>query len=535
MAVAVLLLAFALPCARAQDADDRYVVIYSLMQQADSLARSGQPQQALDEFVEVQGDLQHFQKMFPDWYPKIVNYRLNYLAQKITEVTAELPVTNAPPPAVSTPGAVPPVPPVADTNFDVQLGVLRGQIQQLQADNTTLAAKLKEALTVQPATIDPRELASAREQVRSLMKENDLLQVSLSQAKTVTSGGPETDALKQAQAALAAQTERADKLARENQSLQARVKSLAVSADAAEALREENALLKKQLAESLAAMTNAAPVAPASRLEAQISTLTAEVDSLRARLAVDEAQVIPYTPEELALFRQPAPLPENLAAGKNQSDEIPQSPATNQAAGSEKKSVDELPEGSAVLVAEAQTYFVAKQYDKAEADYLEILNRDRNNGLALANLAAIELEQNKLDDAEKHINAALAQSPDDAYNLSISGYLKIRQEKYDDAVNALSRAAKLDPQNPEIENYLGVALGHKGLRAQAETALRKAVEIAPDYGAAHNNLAVIYINEQPPMPELARLHYQKALAAGEPRNLDLEKMLAEKGAPVDSQ
>jgi tetratricopeptide (TPR) repeat protein len=511
IAVAVLLLAFALPRARAQDADDRYVVIYSLMQQADSLQSSGQPRQALDEFVEMQSDLQRFQKMFPDWHPKIVSYRLNYLAQKITEVTAELPVTNAPPPVVSTAGAVPPVPPAADTNFDARLGALRGQIQQLQADNTTLAAKLKEALAVQPATVDPRELASAREQMRSLMKENDLLQVSLSQAKSGASAGPETDALKQAQAALAAQTERADKLARENESLQSRMKSLSAGADAAEALREENALLKKQLA----AAAKPAPVAPASQLEAQISTLTAEVDSLRARLAVDEAQVIPYTPEELALFRQPAPLPAN--------------------SGTEKKSVDELPEGSAVLVAEAQTYFAGKQYDKAEADYLEILNRDRNNGLALANLAAIELQQGKLDDAEKHITAALAQSPDDAYNLSISGYLKIRQEKYDDAVGALSRAAKLDPQNPVIENYLGVALGHKGLREQAETALRKAVEIAPDYGAAHNNLAVIYINEQPPMPELARLHYQKALAAGEPRNPDLEKILAEKGAPVDSQ
>ena len=37
------------------------------------------------------------------------------------------------------------------------------------------------------------------------------------------------------------------------------------------------------------------------------------------------------------------------------------------------------------------------------------------------------------------------------------------------------------------------------------------------------------------MAELARWHYQSALEAGQPRNLDLEKMLVEKGAPVNPQ
>ncbi len=183
-------------------------------------------------------------------------------------------------------------------------------------------------------------------------------------------------------------------------------------------------------------------------------------------------------------------------------------------------------------MAEAQHYFLAKQYDKAEDDYQKILQRDENNGLVLANLATIEMEQGKLEDAEKHISAAIAQSPNDAYNLSVLGYLKFRQEKYDDALDALSRAAKLDPRNPEIENYLGVTLGHKGLRAQAETALRKAIQLDPNYGPAHNNLAVIYINQTPPLVGLARWHYQKALDAGQPHNPDLEKILEARGVPA---
>jgi Tfp pilus assembly protein PilF len=80
-----------------------------------------------------------------------------------------------------------------------------------------------------------------------------------------------------------------------------------------------------------------------------------------------------------------------------------------------------------------------------------------------------------------------------------------------------------------------VTLSHKGLRQQAETALRKAIELDPDYGAAHNNLAVIYLNEDPPLVELARWHYQKAVQDGQARNPDLEKLLAAKGAPYSDQ
>jgi Flp pilus assembly protein TadD len=599
----ILLLAAMLSSVRAQQAaDDQYIIIYSLIQQADSTSDSGNAREALAQYVAVQDELQKFRKIFPDWNPQIVNFRLNYLTGKISEATAEIPATKAAPPAVSRPAQTNPV---VVNDWSVTLAALRAQVQGLQADNTTLDAKLREALAAQPAAIDSRELAGARGQIRSLMKENDLLKVSLAQGKIGTAAdlktnapAPSPPARAEANKKLAAETARANKLALENQSLQARVKSLLANPDAREALRAENALLKKQVAGLNLAMTNSpetamlksdlaqaraqiaalqaqvavgvlektalenhlrrlqtaaatpAPVAPPSQVEnearireltqerdnllaklgvanqqlyggkkqdaaARINLLADEVSALRARLAVDEAQAVPYTAEELALFRQSGPKLADRAL--------------------EKKSIKEMPGGSAVLVAEAQNYFAAKQFDKAEDDYEKILQHDENNGLVLANLAAIEMEQGKLDDAEKHIRAAVAQSPADAYNLSILGYLKFRQEKYDEALDALSRAAKLDPQNPEIQNYLGVTLSHKGLGAAAETALRKALQLDPNYAAAHNNLAVIYISQQPPLAELARWHYQKALAAGQPHNPDLEKILADRGAPVDPQ
>jgi Flp pilus assembly protein TadD len=563
VALVGLLLAAMLPEARAQQTpDDQYVIIYSLMQQADGLENSGEPRRALAQYVETQAELQKFQKIFPDWHPNIIAFRLDYLAEKIAEISAKVPAANPPPAtAATTPGTV--APPAA-ADLESQLTALHEQVRQLQTDTTTLQVKLKEALTSQPAVIDSSELAKAQTQIQLLMKENDLLKAGLSQSQTAATTGPGAATLEQLQRQLAEvnqklaqQTARADKLAVENQTLQAKVQSLLASAAGVEALREENQLLKKQLADLRSATANSSSTAdlnsePAllrrqlaalqsdaevnwlekaaleNRLqrfqsttvppesEARVRELTGQVGTLRARLAVDEARAVPYTPEELALFKQAEP-------------QLIASPETN------TEFTDESPADTVTLVAEAQRDFSSRQFDRAEDAYLKILRRDENNPLVLANLATIEIDLNKLDDADKHINQALAQNPNDPYNLSVLGHLEFLQGKYDAALDTLSSAAKLDPQSPQIQNYLGVALAQKGLRAQAETALRKAVQLDPNYGDAHNNLAVIYISQEPPMAELARWHYQKALEAGQPRNPDLEKMLAEKGAPASPQ
>jgi Flp pilus assembly protein TadD len=222
---------------------------------------------------------------------------------------------------------------------------------------------------------------------------------------------------------------------------------------------------------------------------------------------------VPYTVEEMAFFK-----------ADNFSLQVAATPPN-----ANKKPISELPKGSESLVSEAQKDFSARDFPKAEQKYLEILKRDDKNANTLANLAAIQLEMDHLDDAEKNIKQALAVAPQDAYGLALSGYIKYRREKYDEALDTLSRAAKLSPQNPEIQNYIGLTLSHKGMRGPAETAYRKAIQIDPGFGAAHNNLAVIYLTQKPPLVELARWHYQKAQAAGIPRNADLDKMFEEKG------
>src|SRR5437899_12549947 len=82
---------------RAGVADDQYVRIYNLIQEADALNNnSSLASQALAKYSEAQTALQNFRKFNADWNPKVVEFRLTYLAGKIAEVSSKvaMPGTN---------------------------------------------------------------------------------------------------------------------------------------------------------------------------------------------------------------------------------------------------------------------------------------------------------------------------------------------------------------------------------------------------------------------------------------------------------
>jgi Tfp pilus assembly protein PilF len=57
--------------------------------------------------------------------------------------------------------------------------------------------------------------------------------------------------------------------------------------------------------------------------------------------------------------------------------------------------------------------------------------------------------------------------------------------------------------------------------------MRKALELQPDYQEAHFNLAVFYLQRNPPAVELARRHYQKALDLGGAPDAEVARALGE--------
>lgn len=589
----ILCFAVTLP-ALGQSADDQYLQIYNLIQSADLLEGSGQAQNATARYQDAQQALQKFQKAYPEWNPKVVSFRLNYLAAKIGDPVINVPVA-APPPAPA-----PVITPEAHAELQRQVVALQENLRQLQGDKSLLEAKLKEALAAQPAALDPRELARAQEQIKELQKENELLKTTAAASPPPSATGEKAlaelrESLAEANRKVESQIELAARLTTERESLQKRIEELSTSPAALEALRAENEILKNQLAEAKAAAANNADAArqleatqarlvamqsdaEVLRLEkialenrvknliaqastppavvaspadlariklleterdefarklteankelssrrgraanARIEQLNGQIDALRARVQVFEARAVPYSAEELALFQKPAP---KIAA-----------PAPKP----EKKPISQLPSGVTALVASAQRHFAAQEFDKAEAAYLEILRRDENNAYTLANLAAIQLERGNLADAEQNATKAVTSAPDDDYSLLILGQVKFRQQQFDAAIDAFNRAAKLKPQSAEIQNYLGVVLGHKGLRDPAEQAFRRAIVLNPEYADAHYNLAVFYGTKDASFVNLARWHYQRAVAGGHARNADLEKVFEVRAGGADNK
>ena len=86
LCVVSLLFAGMLFSARAQQqADDKYIGIYGMIQQANGLA-AGDPGEALAAFGDAQNQLQQFKKEFPNWNPNIISFRLEQVADKLTEL-----------------------------------------------------------------------------------------------------------------------------------------------------------------------------------------------------------------------------------------------------------------------------------------------------------------------------------------------------------------------------------------------------------------------------------------------------------------
>jgi len=186
----------------------------------------------------------------------------------------------------------------------------------------------------------------------------------------------------------------------------------------------------------------------------------------------------------------------------------------------------EFPTSAAQIALEAQRAYNSRRYDVAEEKYIQVLSVEDKNVYTLANLAAAQMELNKLDQAEANLNTALGIRHDDAFSLALMGLVKFRKNDFDGALVMLGRSAVLDPSNAQTQNYLGLALSQKGLRIPAEAAFRKAVKLAPGYAVAHYNLGVFYATAEAASPELARWHYEKAVSSGHPRSVELEKLLA---------
>ena len=425
-------------------------------------------------------------------------------------------------------------------------------LAQLRAENAGLRQQLEQATAKAGATKDAAELKHQLEQSRSeaaslqkeagalqqrlaaaplpatlarLTADNQKLRQQLTEAEARIATGGDTAKVTQQLATergRLASTEAAVKnLQSENAALQRRVeqadkraealdvtaKASAKEADRARLLERQLAALQKQLAETDRQIADR----NVQRLETRLTSLNDQMLALRSRMGIYEAKALPYTAQELALFRAPAAT--NLVA---------QSTLTRRRTSG----------ANANLEVNAEKLMTAGDLPQAEQQLAQVVQKDDKEVRAFCNLAITQAGQGRFPDAEKSARQALALSPEDAASLGVLGHVLSAQNRRDESLDVLSRAVALRPKDAGIQTLLGIALADKGQRAEAETAFRKALQASPNHLDAHYNLAILYLTQQPPLIELARWHYLKSLSAGSAPNPELEaKLTAAAAAP----
>jgi len=181
---------------------------------------------------------------------------------------------------------------------------------------------------------------------------------------------------------------------------------------------------------------------------------------------------------------------------------------------------------------QAADLFKMKRYDEAADKYQTIINKYPESLYAWSNLGVVRFQQGNLDEALKALQQAVKLSPTDSFSYANLGIVYYEMKQYENAIDALNAAKALDPNDAKVRNYLGCACSQKGWQEAAEKEFLKAIELDPNFGDAHFNLALVYATEKPPLIEMARKQYKLAQELGIAKDDRLEKLLQQ---PTASQ
>jgi TolB-like protein/cytochrome c-type biogenesis protein CcmH/NrfG len=107
--------------------------------------------------------------------------------------------------------------------------------------------------------------------------------------------------------------------------------------------------------------------------------------------------------------------------------------------------------------------------------------------------------------ASREIGMALDVAPNDAYVLFIAAVQAQVVGRLDDALKLINASLAQDPLNPSSYLILNFVQVRRGRLAEAEAALRRALEISPTFAYAHYGLGIVLLARNDPQSALAEM------------------------------
>ena len=163
--------------------------------------------------------------------------------------------------------------------------------------------------------------------------------------------------------------------------------------------------------------------------------------------------------------------------------------------------------GADLFVASAVVYTQSGNLEAAEGQYKRALEADPDNLSALLGYAKLQDTQHEFGAAEKLYQQAAKKHPKDAAVFNDWGLSYLRRNKLDDATKTLNKAVALQPAKPLYHNNLATVLVESGHPDEAYHQL-EAAQPAP---VAHYNLGILLHRKG--NDELAQRHFELAAQA----------------------
>lgn len=147
-------------------------------------------------------------------------------------------------------------------------------------------------------------------------------------------------------------------------------------------------------------------------------------------------------------------------------------------------------DGDTVLIEGKKSAYRAGRVPKTEAERMAAAREEYEKAFSILQ------QQRSVEEAIERLNKALEYNPayGDAYVLKSYLYLEFAPN-LDEALAAAQQAVKYAPNNPDSPYTLGLVLQRRGQFAEAEQALRKALEVNPNYTDVYLSLGDLYAED----------------------------------------